>query len=299
MNILVVGSLNMDLVSHVPHLPKAGETITSTSFQTIPGGKGANQAVAAARLGAKVQMIGKVGRDAYGEILLERMAAAGVDTTGIGQEDTTGMALIQVSDSGENHIVLVPGANQRVHTGDVDRYQEMLEACDILLAQLEIPLEVVEYAVKCAHQKGKTVVLNPAPAQKLSADILQHVDTLTPNETELEILTGMPVETLPQIEAAVQALLVQGPRCIIVTMGEKGALVVHGGGVMHLPAYEVQAVDTTAAGDAFTAAYAVARGRGKTDEAAARFASKVAAIVVTRHGAQPSLPTMEEVEAAL
>ncbi|MEJ8543787.1 ribokinase [Brevibacillus borstelensis] len=296
MNIVVVGSLNMDLVSHVPHLPKAGETIASTSFQTIPGGKGANQAVAAARLGAAVHMIGRVGSDTYGDMLLGSLADSRVHMEGIVREGTTGMALINVSASGENNIVLVPGANGMMGTEDIDRHRRLLEACDILLVQLEIPLEVVEYAVKKVHELGKTAVLNPAPARSLSPSFLRHVDTITPNETELELLAGMPVETLSQMEAAARALLGQGPKRVVVTMGEKGALIVNAEGAKHVPSLKVQAVDTTAAGDSFTAAFAVGMAKGMTDEEAAKFASRVAAIVVTRHGAQPSLPTLAEVE---
>ncbi|KKX56452.1 ribokinase [Brevibacillus borstelensis] len=297
MNIVVVGSLNMDLVSHVPRLPKAGETITSTSFQTIPGGKGANQAVAAARLGANVHMIGKVGCDTYGDMLLESLADSLVNTGGIGREGTTGMALINVSGRGENNIVLVPGANGMMGKADIDRHIRLLEGCDVLLVQLEIPLAVVEYAVKLAHDRGKLVVLNPAPAQSLSPSFLRHVDTVTPNETELELLSGMPVETLSEIEAAAEKLLGLGPKRIVVTMGEKGALIVNADGATHIPALKVQAVDTTAAGDSFTAAFTVGMAKGMTDEGAGTFASRVAAIAVTRHGAQPSLPTLAEVDA--
>ena len=297
MKIAVLGSLNMDLVAHVHHLPQPGETIISSRFQTIPGGKGANQAVAAARLGAKVRMIGKVGGDSYGEQLLEGLAEAGIDTEGIEREGTTGMALINVSDQGENPIVLVPGANNEVTVAYAAHHHGILTDCDVLLVQLEIPLDTVAYAVQTAHRLGKRIILNPAPAQPLPEEILRCIDTLTPNETELELLTGLPVKTLPEIEAAAQKLLPKGPGRVIVTLGEKGALLARADGTLHIPACQVAAIDTTAAGDAFTAAFAVAQGRGMADEEAIRFASKAAAIVVTRHGAQPSLPTLEEVEA--
>ena len=297
MKIAVLGSLNMDLVAHVHHLPQPGETIISSRFQTIPGGKGANQAVAAARLGAKVRMIGKVGGDSYGEQLLEGLAEAGIDTEGIEREGTTGMALINVSDQGENQIVLVPGANNEVTVAYAAHHHDILTDCDVLLVQLEIPLDTVAYAVQTAHRLGKRIILNPAPAQPLPEEILRCIDTLTPNETELELLTGLPVKTLPEIEAAAQKLLPKGPGRVIVTLGEKGALLARADGTLHIPACQVAAIDTTAAGDAFTAAFAVAQGRGMADEEAIRFASKAAAIVVTRHGAQPSLPTLEEVEA--
>ena len=297
MNIGVVGSLNIDLVSHVRHLPKAGETISSYSFETIPGGKGANQAVAASRLGANVYMIGRVGNDSYGEILLENLKASGVHTEGVQQEGTTGMAFINVSDSGENNIVLVPGANAQMTNEDIDKFGSILEMCEMILVQLEIPLNVVEYVVKRAAEWGKKVILNPAPAQKLSPEVLKTVYTVTPNETELEMVTGMPTETIPQVVAAAKQLLAMGAEQVIVTMGERGALLVRKEAAVTIPAYKVAAVDTTAAGDSYTAAFAVGKGNGMSDAEAAAFAAKVAAIVVTRKGAQPSLPTLDEVNA--
>lgn len=299
MKITVVGSLNMDLVSHVHHLPKAGETILSHDFRLIPGGKGANQAVAAARLGAHVSMIGMVGEDEYGSKLLNSLTEAHVHVEGIKRSGTTGMAFINVSGDGENNIVLVPGANAQMSVEHIEENLTILEESDVVLLQLEIPLPVVEYTVKKVSGLGKLVILNPAPApaQALSPELLQHAHTLTPNETELASLSGMPTATLSEAETAAKKLLASGPKRVIVTLGEKGALLVTAEGATHVPACRVEPVDTTAAGDSFTAAFAVGIAKGMAEEEAAAFASKVAAIVVTRRGAQPSLPTLAEVEA--
>ncbi|KZE52234.1 ribokinase [Brevibacillus parabrevis] len=297
MKIAVVGSINMDLVSHVHHLPKAGETIASHDFMLIPGGKGANQAVAAARLGAHVSMIGMVGEDENGTIMLAGMTEAQVHVEGIKRSGTTGMAFINVSDDGENNIVLVPGANAQVSIEHINENLSIIEQSDVVLLQLEIPLHVVEYVVKKAAALGKLVILNPAPAKALSQQLLQHVHTLTPNETELASLSGLPVTTPEEAGEAARKLLASGPRRIIVTLGEKGALLVTEEKTVHVPACRVEPVDTTAAGDSFTAAFAVGMAKGMSDVEAAGFASKVAAIVVTRRGAQPSLPTLAEVEA--
>lgn len=297
MKIAVVGSINMDLVTHVHHLPKAGETIASHRFELIPGGKGANQAVAAARLGGHVSMIGMVGDDENGQIMLGGLTDSHVHIEGIKRQGTTGMAFINVSDDGENNIVLVPGANALVSTEHIADHLSILKDSDIVLLQLEIPLPVVEYTVKEAARLGKLVILNPAPARELSSELLAHVHTLTPNETELAILTGMPVDTIEEVQAAAKKLLSGGPQRVIVTLGEKGALLVTASETTHVPAFRVEPVDTTAAGDSFTAAFAVGLTQGMTETEAATFASKVAAIVVTRNGAQPSLPTFDEVQA--
>lgn len=297
MNIVVVGSINMDLVSHVHHLPKAGETISSHSFQLIPGGKGANQAVAAARLGAHVSMIGMVGTDEHGTTLLTGMTASNVHVEGVNRQETTGMAFINVSDDGENNIVLVPGANALVSVEHIEQHLSLIEQCELVLLQLEIPLDVVRYVAKRASEMGKLVILNPAPACELPDDLLRFVHTATPNETELEILTGMSVGTIEDGKAAARKLLEKGPKRVIVTMGEKGALLVTADNEVHIPACRVEPVDTTAAGDSYTAAFAVGMTKGMDEVEAAVFASKVAALVVTKQGAQPSLPTIEEVNA--
>lgn len=295
-NILVIGSLNIDLVTRVPHLPQPGETIASRKFQKNPGGKGANQAVAAAKLGANVTMIGKVGTDEHGELLINSLRSAGVSTAGIRREGTTGMAFISVSDEGENHIVLVAGANNAVRRSDISAMRGLIEESDMIVMQLEIPLEVVAYALELAVGLGKNVILNPAPARDLPAEMLRHVYVLIPNETELQILSGMPTSTEQEIVDAARHLNSLGTQRVIVTMGDRGSYLISETLHTHIPAYPVRAVDTTAAGDAYVAAFAVGKTQGMSDVEAAKFASKVAAITVTREGAQPSLPTRDDVQ---
>lgn len=285
----------MDLVAYVPHLPHPGETISSTKFQQNPGGKGANQAAAAAKLGGNVAMIGRVGVDDHGQVLLNNLKQAGVDITGIRQEGTTGMAFINVSKEGENNIVLVPGANHQVSRADIDDSIELIKESEFIIMQLEIPLDVVEYALGVAAEHRKPVVLNPAPVQRLSQRKLGMVHTLIPNETELQLLTGMPTGSLEEISAAALSLKSSGVVRIIVTMGDKGSYLINDEVQVHIPAEKVTPVDTTAAGDSYIAAFVVGLTKGMTDQEAAAFASKVAAIVVTRKGAQPSLPALEEV----
>lgn len=295
-NILVIGSLNIDLVTRVPHLPQPGETIASRKFQKNPGGKGANQAVAAAKLGANVTMIGKVGTDEHGELLINSLRSAGVSTAGIRREGTTGMAFISVSDEGENHIVLVAGDNNAVRRSDISAMRGLIEESDMIVMQLEIPLEVVKHALELAVGLGKNVILNPAPARDLPAEMLRHVYVLIPNETELQILSGMPTSTEQEIVDAARHLNSLGTQRVIVTMGDRGSFLISETLHTHIPAYPVRAVDTTAAGDAYVAAFAVGKTQGMSDVEAAKFASKVAAITVTREGAQPSLPTRDDVQ---
>ncbi|RAL24290.1 ribokinase [Thermoflavimicrobium daqui] len=286
----------MDLVTHVPYLPKAGETITSSSFHINPGGKGANQAVAAAKLGADVTMIGKVGHDEYGQALLHSLRQAGVNTEGIQKARTTGMAFIQVSSQGENHIVLVPGANSHMRKSDIDQMKHLIQTSDLIIMQFEIPIDVVEYVLYLAYQLNKEVILNPAPAQRLSKQMLSKVDTLILNETELEILGETSTNTQAEILNAAQKLKSFGVKRIIVTVGAQGSYLLNQDGEYHIPAVSVEAIDTTAAGDAYIAAFAVGLSKGLSDQEAAKFASKVSAIVVTRKGAQSSLPTIEEIQ---
>lgn len=293
--LLVIGSLNIDFVAYVPHLPKPGETLSSTHFQKHPGGKGANQAVAAAKLGAKVWMAGKVGADDHGSILLQSLEQAGISTDRIKQEGITGMACITVSDNAQNHIVLVPGANAALTTQDIDEEAELFQSCDLIVMQLEIPLEVVDYSLRQAALYKKPVFLNPAPARVLSQEQLALVHTLIPNETELQLMTGMPTDSEQEMTEAALYLQSMGARRIVVTRGEKGAFLLNEHTQASVPAYPVKAVDTTAAGDSFVAGFAVAKGRGDSDIEAIEYASKAAAITVTREGAQPSLPTIDEV----
>jgi ribokinase len=294
--VLVVGSLNMDLVVNTAHLPQTGETILGGRFATIPGGKGANQAVAAARMGAPVSMIGCVGADGFGAELLRGAAQDGIDTRAITVETgaPTGIALITVDAEGRNTIVVASGANQLLSPLHLLAAKAAFSAAEVLVIQLEIPPETVGAALALAAEHGTRVVLNPAPARPLGAEILSQVDILIPNEVEALQMTGTAT-----LEAAIETLLAQGVRNLILTLGEQGALLVSGGQRMHLPAYPVRAVDTVAAGDAFVGAFAAGLAGGLELEAAARLGNAAAALSVTRAGAQPSLPRRIEVDAFL
>ncbi len=292
-HIVVVGSLNMDLVVRVAHHPQVGETILADDFHTFPGGKGANQAVAAARLGGQVQMVGRVGVDGYGDSLLQTLARDGVDTQRILRtpDAPTGIALIPVDARGQNIIIVVSGANARVTPADVLAAEEVIAGAGILLVQLETPLDAVTQATELAHKHGVRVVLNPAPAQPLAPSLLARIDYMIPNQSELALLTG-----LESPRAAIRRLQGWGVERVILTLGEDGVLVVDGEKEMHLPAHRVNVVDTTAAGDAFVGAFAVALIEGRSLVDAAAWANSAGALAVTRAGAQPSLPTRGEVE---
>ncbi|HVN54348.1 MAG TPA: ribokinase [Anaerolineaceae bacterium] len=294
--ILVVGSINMDLVVRSPHLPRPGETTLGSGFGTYPGGKGANQAVAAARLGAPVAMIGRVGPDAFGNAMQASLSADGVDISGVAcdPEAPTGVALITVDDHAENTIVVASGANMRLSPEDVEANEALFEGASLLVMQLEIPLDTIQRAVGLARRHGLRVILNPAPAKSLAVELLEGVDVLIPNEGELLYLMGE-----KSLGAAMDKARQRGIRALVVTLGEQGALLVDEAGETRVPAYAVTAVDTTAAGDAFVGALAVALAEGKPAGEAARWANAAAAISVTRVGAQPSLPTRAEVEAFL
>ncbi|MEK5389990.1 ribokinase [Margalitia sp. FSL K6-0131] len=294
--IVVVGSLNMDLVTTVRSLPKPGETVASTSFATIPGGKGANQAVCAARLGAQVKMIGKVGSDEYGSQLISILEESGVDSKGVYQNGKTGMAFIQVSEDGENSIVLYPGANGEITPQEIEYQKQIIENGDFILLQLEIPCEAVSHTLKLANSLGKKVILNPAPARILPDEWYPMIHTLTPNETELSILTKQEIQTKEDVIRSAKILMDKGAKQIIVTMGKKGAYFIRKNVHTHIPAYSVPTVDSTGAGDSFTAAFTFALAQGKEEVAAAQFASKVASMVVQRKGAIPSMPYGHEVE---
>lgn len=298
--ILVIGSLNMDFVVSVEEMPRKGETISAKNMQLIGGGKGANQACAAGKLGASTAMLGAVGKDTYGDRLLDSLKQAGVDVSRILrlEEETTGIALITVDSHGENSITVISGANGAVSPEYIERNRDLIAASDYILLQLEIPMETVVYAAKLAHEMGKTVILDPAPApDHLPDELFDYVDLLKPNETELEKLSGIPVneETL---KSAAETMKQKGVPCVIVTLGGEG---MYGsfpdGSEYRLYTQKVPVVDTTAAGDSFTGALAAAMGEGSSVLEAMDYAGKVAAVVVTRKGAQTSLPTKEEVDA--
>lgn len=296
--IVVVGSSNTDLVVRAPTIPTPGETVLGSSFMTAAGGKGANQAVAAARLGAKVTFVGRTGSDDFGDAALAALERETIDVRLVERdaEAPSGVAFIVVNDAGENAIAVAPGANGRLDEGQVDRSAETIRRADVLLLQLEIPLSVVRYAAGIAREAGTLVILNPAPAAPLDSELLAAVDVLTPNQGEAGMLAGRPVGGLDEARAAARALRAAGPADVVVTLGANGALVEGATDQAHLGGFRVEPVDTTAAGDAFSAALAVRLGRGESVITAARYATRVAAITVTRAGAQPSLPTAEEVE---
>jgi ribokinase len=298
--VVIVGSLNMDLVTRAPRLPRAGETLAGQSFVTVPGGKGANQAVAAARLGASVAMIGCVGDDAYGEQLRAALLAEGVDCQAVTRVsgESTGVALIVVDDSSQNAIVIVAGGNGHVTASVVDSFDALLCQAEVIICQLEVPLDTVGHVLKRGHELGKTVILNPAPASgPLPPQWFAWIDYLIPNESEAAALTGLPVDSVASADAAASALLAAGVSKVIVTLGEQGALFASKSRSEHFPAPKVQPIDTTAAGDTFVGGFAAALADGKSESDAIRFGQVAAALSVTRSGAQPSIPTFAEVQA--
>ncbi len=298
--IVVVGSINLDLVAATPRIPVAGETVAGLSFQTFPGGKGANQAVAAARLGGAVSMLGKLGSDVFAAQLRKSLEESNVNTDSVGEvPGSSGVALITTDPKGQNAITVVAGANAQVLPADLDSHIELIRSAGIFLTQLEIPLETVESLAALAMRGRIPIVLDPAPARPLPPSLLKCVDWLTPNETEACSLLGGTPEDLAEdcLRDAANALLALGCRNVILKLGERGCYVALADGARHrLPAHVVRAVDTTAAGDAFNGAFAVALMDGKDPISAASWASAVAAISVTRAGAQPSMPTAAEVD---
>lgn len=296
-NICVIGSLNMDLVVNVDTMPKPGQTIIGSNFKEVPGGKGANQAVAMARLNGNVSMIGKVGEDGFGQTLINSLKNDKVDTTYVQTaKGATGVALITVDKNAQNSIVVSPGANFEVKEDDIDNNIEAIKNSDIVVLQLETPLNTIKYALNKAKELNKYTILNPAPAVKLDDEIIKNVDLLTPNETELEIISGVSIETEEDIQKAAQIMIEKGVKELIVTLGSKGSLYINKEKSMFKKAYKVEAVDTTAAGDSYTGALAVALSQDKCIEDAMDFASKVGALSVLKEGAQSSLPTLEDVE---
>jgi len=294
-NILVVGSLNADLVVCTPRFPQPGETISGEDLQVIPGGKGANQAVAAARLGANVSMLGRVGKDSFGDFLLDNLEANNVDTHLVQRDDaSTGTATIIVDSNGQNSIVLSAGANGKVSSADVEHAS--FSTFDLLLLQLEIPTPTVLSATKLAKQNGVRVILNPAPAKQLPNELISLADFIIPNETELSLLTGMDVANIPSAEKAAKVLLEKGVQNVIVTLGSKGALIVNKETNAHVDTYQVNVVDTTAAGDAFIGGFASVLDSSNSLADAVRYGCACGALATTKFGAQPSLPTKEEVE---
>jgi ribokinase len=292
MGIVVFGSINMDLVARTPQLPAPGETLTGHSFTTAPGGKGANQAVACARLGVPTQIVGRVGGDVFGSALLENLESNGVETTYVTQDMgvASGVALIEVDDSGENNIIVVPGANGKVGTTDLNRLSQALEHANILLLQLEVPLKTVVEAARLANERGVLVILDPAPAQVIPEYLYPWVDILTPNQTEAATLVGFQVMDHKSIEHAARVLLDRGTRRVIIKMGGQGAYTADAREAHFYPAIPVQAVDTVAAGDAFNGALATALSQNKDMEEVMQWGLAGGALAVTKQGAQDAMP---------
>lgn len=298
--ILVVGSINMDLVVRGPHMPDPGETVLGSSFRTFPGGKGANQAVGIARLGGKCRMIGKVGKDAFGEQLLAGLRTEGVDCDAIeATEDTsTGVAMIIVDASGENAIVVASGANYRVTPDDnIIPNEQLFEEADVVLLQLELPLPAIRASIEQARRHNCRVILDPAPAPKVMPSRLCEVDIITPNTVECEIITGKTAGLEERIDNGIALDLIDlGAKAAVLKLGPRGSMVVTADGQFYsAQAYKVPVLDTTGAGDAFTAALAVSVARGENLQHAARFACAAGSLACTKFGAQDAMPTADEV----
>jgi ribokinase len=299
--LVVLGSVNADHVLRVPHFPRPGETLTGHSYQVVPGGKGANQAVAAARLGAPVAFIARIGDDAIGQQMRQGFAQDGIDVSAVELDEQfpTGIAIIYVSDEGENSIGISAEANGALSPAMVKRHETLIADAHTLLLQLEVPLESVFEAARLAHAHGTRVVLNPAPAQPLSNELLALVDLITPNQTEAELLTGVKVTDEASAAQAAARFHQMGISDVMITLGSQGVYCSNARQQQLIPGFRVEAVDTTAAGDTFNGALLAAELAGADFKAAVRFAHGAAALSVTKFGAQSSIPSKQEVEAFL
>jgi len=296
-DVVVLGSLNVDLVVHAPRLPTPGETLIGSDFSTDEGGKGANQAVAARRMGARVAMIGRVGHDAHGERLRVALKREGIGFAAVSEDNAlpTGVASIVVAQGGENTIVVVPGANHGLEPQHVDAWNVLFASARILVLQLETPLPTVMHALSLAHRAGVTTMLNAAPAAELTAEQLACVDWLVVNESEARSLLAQPVSDLAEATAAALALRSRGPRHVVVTLGAAGLVHASDDGTLHYRAPKVQAVDSTGAGDTFVGALAATLARGLSAPEALRWGQAAAALAVTQRGSQSAMPTREQV----
>lgn len=300
--IAVIGNINCDFVFRVPRLPRPGETLAGSAFFTAAGGKGANQAVAAARLGAQVSFVGCVGADTTGADMLSHLRADGVDICRVRTDpkEATGSALIMVQDSGENSIVVAFGANLAIGPEHLAEHRELLQNCDALMLQQEMRIETVSEAIRIGKEAGCRVILDPAPAREDLPAAWREVDVLSPNETEAEsILNSLGLDAPSDLEAAAALLRRQGPKAVALKAAARGSFVADGAGAVAVPSFPVEAVDSTAAGDAYTAGLAVALCEGASLVEAARFGNACGALAATRMGAQPSMPTRAEVEKLL
>jgi ribokinase len=303
--VVVVGSLSVDFVMRVPRRPQKGETVAGFDFNTFVGGKGNNQALAAARAGANAMMIGKVGVDDYGDRLIATLERDNVDTSHMLRDPSTGtgIANIYVDTEGDNSIIIVPRANAALSPEDARKAKSAIESAQVVLIQMEIPDQTIVEAAKIGHSAGAIVILNPAPAPpsgKLPAGLMEHIDIIVPNQTEAELLTGITAGDTKGAEAAARALIKQGAKQVIVTLGEQGALHVNSEGKTQLiPSFKVKAVDTTAAGDAFCGALAAALAAKQPMERAIQAGCAAGALAVTCSGAEPSLPTLKAIDSLL
>ncbi|MBE2220384.1 MAG: ribokinase [Anaerolineae bacterium] len=297
MSIVVFGSINMDLVARAAHLPQPGETLIGHSFATTPGGKGANQAVACVRMGVPTRMVGRVGCDVFGDALLKNLEVNNIDYSYVirAPQSSSGVALIEVNDQGENHIIVIPGANGKIDAADLARLDEALAGARILLLQLEIPLKIVSAAADMAHRRGIRVILDPAPACQLPDALGANVDILTPNKSEASVLVGFPVTDRASIEAAAQVLLGRGFRHVIIKLGGQGVYTAVMGKGHFVPAISVPVVDTVAAGDAFNATLAAALYEAKPLNQAIEWGLAGGALAVTKVGAQEAMPSRDAV----
>ncbi|MCR5758633.1 MAG: ribokinase [Selenomonas sp.] len=297
--VLVVGSLNMDFDVYMERRPQGGETVMAQSLKLVPGGKGANQAYALGKLGVDTSMIGAVGKDTFGQQMLDNLHSVQVDTAGIRTSENceTGKAFIEIEDSGQNSISVIAGANHDLDAAYIAERQDMFAAADAVVMQLEVPMSVVVAAAKQAKACGKLVVVDPAPAcADFPEELFPLIDITKPNETELSILTGLPTDTEEQVLTAARTLTAKGVGAVMVTLGSKGTLLVTGEDVHKFPAYKVKAVDTTAAGDCFLAAF-LSQFDGENYAEAIDFGARASAVAVTRCGAQSSIPTRAEIDA--
>ena len=299
--VVVIGSINMDMVIRTSAIPAPGETVVGNSFATIPGGKGANQAVAAARCGAQVSMIGRVGNDDMGERLLLGLQANGVDTRAImvSESVSTGIAIVIVDDNGDNGICVAGGANLKLNPADIDEQVSLIGRADVVVMQLEIPQETAAYALQEARRHKVPVVLNPAPAPEKINPILFDVDVLIPNQHETSRLCGEPANDVHSAKLAGSALVARGAKNVVVTLGRRGALALCEDQIFQIPPFNAKVVDTTGAGDAFCGAFAVAYAQEKDVKKAARFAGAAGALACNKFGAQPSMPRLEEIQKLL
>ena len=300
--ICVIGSLNVELTVSITRFHAPGETIAGRDFKTFTGGKGGNQAVAARKLGADVRMVGKLGLDNNGSLYRQTLEAIGIHHDSVADAPEgmpSGVALIEVDAAGENRIIVVPGANALVDKKQIDGLLPTLLEADIFLLQLEIPMETVEYIAKKLHDAKKTVILDPAPAVPLSAELISHCDYITPNETELALLTGKDTGDIEQAKAAARSLLEKGVKAVLAKRGKDGAMLITCDEAQIIPGFKVKAIDTTAAGDSFNAGFAVALSMGYASYEAVRFANAVGALSTTALGAQGAMPNFEQVQTLL